>query len=407
MSGGGRVVAIGASTRAERRLQELAEELEATRWAFEIIDARWHLFYVSEEMRSLLRRESLDELPCGEHFVASRYDGAYKMVSDPSRRDWLRLHVPFMLHDDPGSRERIEAMTIPEHRDELAGLEPRPAPPRWVADVAFEGREFTGSLKYIGERVLDERGEVLGYLIIYGPSLPASVLGLLTRGDASMFERMASLADPGRRQAAVLFGALDDSTALSRRLPSAVYFDLIRRLVTEMDEVVVQGRGLVGKHTGDGVTAFFLVDDHGSRSAAARLAIETAREIARVAEQVGQATQAGKLLGPDGWRLNIGLHWGSTLYIGQIATGGRLEVAALGDEFNEALRLQQTARDGATLASKALLERLDADDAMALGIDPDRTTYTTLAELPSASDKAIRDAGTLAVTDVALRADAP
>ena len=90
-------------------------------------------------------------------------------------------------------------------------------------------------------------------------------------------------------------------------------------------------------------------------------------------------------------------HWGSTLYIGQIATGGRLEVPALGDEYNEALRIQQTARGGATLASKALLERLDADDAAALGIDPGRMTYSTVAELPHASEKALRDAGTIAV----------
>ena len=76
-------------------------------------------------------------------------------------------------------------------------------------------------------------------------------------------------------------------------------------------------------------------------------------------------------------------------------------MAALGDEFNEALRLQQTARDGAALASKSLLERLDAADSAALGIDPDAMTYTTIAELPSAGVKAIRDAGTVAVTDVA------
>ena len=31
-----------------------------------------------------------------------------------------------------------------------------------------------------------------------------------------------------------------------------------------------------------------------------------------------------------------GLHWGSTLYVGQIATSGRSEVTALGDEVNEA-----------------------------------------------------------------------
>jgi class 3 adenylate cyclase len=394
------VVALHADRR--RRLDDVVAELEGTRWAFEVIDSSWRLHHISAELRQLLMdAKEHESVPVGEHFVASRYHPVYGMVTDASRRRRLRKNVPFMLHADPTAAERLSSMLPPEHLEEVIGLEPAPAPPRWTADVEFDGREFTGKLHYVGECIHDDAGDIIGYLIFYGPSLPARTLGLLTRGDANMFERMASLAEPGRRQAAILFAALDDSTALSRRLPSAVYFELIRRLVAEMDEVVVTRRGLVGKHTGDGVTAFFLADDHGSRSAAARLAIETAREIEKVAERVGRSTDAGRLLGPDGWRLNVGIHWGSTVYIGQIATGGRLEVAALGDEFNEALRLQQTAVDGAALASKALLERLDASDAAALGIDPDAMTYTTIAELPSAGVKAIRDAGTVAVTDVA------
>jgi hypothetical protein len=39
-------------------------------------------------------------------------------------------------------------------------------------------------------------------------------------------------------------------------------------------------------------------------------------------------------LGPRGVnvRVNVGIHWGGTLMVGQVATGGRLEVTALGDE---------------------------------------------------------------------------
>ena len=307
------------------------------------------------------------------------------MVNEQSRRRWLEKNGPFILHDDPGAIERLRGVAARRALTSCSRrCEPCVAPPRWASSVEFDGREFTGSLNYVGERVHDESGELLGYLLLYGPSLPASTLGLLTRGDASMFERMARLAEPGRRQAAVLFAALDDSTALSRRLPSAVYFDLVRQLVTRMDEIVVQRDGLIGKHTGDGVTGFFLADDHGSRSAAARIAIEAAREIAALADRISSQTSAGRLLGPGEWRINIGIHWGSTLYIGQMATGGRLEVAALGDEFNEALRIQMTADNGAALASKALIERLDDEDAEALGLEPERMTYTTLAELPTA-----------------------
>jgi class 3 adenylate cyclase len=81
-------------------------------------------------------------------------------------------------------------------------------------------------------------------------------------------------------------------------------------------------------------------------------------------------------------------------------TGGRLEVTALGDEVNETARIQQSARDGALLASKSLLERLEPDDAAALGVEPDRIRYRALAEVEGATDKARRDAGGVAVTSI-------
>jgi class 3 adenylate cyclase len=86
--------------------------------------------------------------------------------------------------------------------------------------------------------------------------------------------------------------------------------------------------------------------------------------------------------------------------MGQVVTGGRLEVTALGDEVNECARIQETARDGTVLASKALIERLDPEHARRVGIDPDAVAYHTVAEMPGAPDKAVRDAGAIPVTEV-------
>ena len=97
-------------------------------------------------------------------------------------------------------------------------------------------------------------------------------------------------------------------------------------------------------------------------------------------------------LGPDDVGLRFGLHWGSTLYVGNITTAGRTEVTALGDEVNEAARIEACATGGRTLASKSLIERLDGTDSAALGLDPDAITYTALADLATATDKARRDA---------------
>ena len=86
--------------------------------------------------------------------------------------------------------------------------------------------------------------------------------------------------------------------------------------------------------------------------------------------------------------------------MGQVVTGGRLEVTALGDEVNEGARIQQSARGGAVLASKALIERLTAEDGARIGVDPEEVVYTTIAEMPGADAKSIRDAGTLPVTEL-------
>jgi class 3 adenylate cyclase len=217
-----------------------------------------------------------------------------------------------------------------------------------------------------------------------------------------MFERMARLADPGRHPAAILFADLEASSALSRRLSSAAYFDLIRSFTTAIDAVVVEREGIVGKHAGDGVTAFFLADDTGSNSSAARAALEAGRGIRTAVE--GVRTDLSRELGAlasETLCVNVGLHWGGAVYMGQVVTGGRLEVTALGDEVNEAARIEQSAQGGSLLASKILLEQLGPGDAAELALEPDRLSYTALADVDGASDKARRDAGTVAVTAIA------
>jgi class 3 adenylate cyclase len=74
--------------------------------------------------------------------------------------------------------------------------------------------------------------------------------------------------------------------------------------------------------------------------------------------------------------------------------------AALGDEVNETARIEACATGGSALASKSLVERLNGSDAKALGIDVAHTTYTPLADLPTATEKARRDAPSIAVCEI-------
>jgi class 3 adenylate cyclase len=127
-------------------------------------------------------------------------------------------------------------------------------------------------------------------------------------------------------------------------------------------------------------------------STTARAAIEAAVAIRDGAQMLGREDVSVKL--------KIGVHWGATLMVGQVATSGRLEVTALGDQMNQCARFEAAAKGGEILASKDLVERLDPADALATGVDPDAVTYTPLGELDGANDKAIRDAGAIPVTSI-------
>jgi class 3 adenylate cyclase len=98
--------------------------------------------------------------------------------------------------------------------------------------------------------------------------------------------------------------------------------------------------------------------------------------------------------------LRIGLHWGSTAYIGRLLTTGRTEITALGDEVNEAARIEASATGGRTLASKQLLERLDETDAGALAVAVEHLQYTQRGKLPHLPAKARRDAPTIEVVEL-------
>jgi class 3 adenylate cyclase len=217
--------------------------------------------------------------------------------------------------------------------------------------------------------------------------------------DLGHIERLRTVARAERRPAAILFGDLEGSSALSRRLSTSNYFGAVRRIVRATDRCVVDAGGVVGRHVGDGVVAFFPVEVFDSESDAARACVAAARAIESamddVAERSGLPTEA--------LTMRFGLHWGSTVFMGNISTVARSEVTALGDEVNEAARIEACATGGRTLASKPLIERLGDADARDLGVDPDGVTYTQLADLATATDKARRDAPAIAVCDLTLR----
>jgi class 3 adenylate cyclase len=382
-------------------LRDIAEAMEAAGMLFEIYDARFRCVFLSSEWAKITEA-SADEVrrQIGRSSIvrALREDAEMIRVTRDSGTAWFQHNAPIMRrYLDPADADFEEIFdTSAPYAAEIAPVEP--VPRAWFDRVSFPAhlrfrRFMLGDQHQVQLRISDDGGRFIGVVFLYRGVVPESLMQRLGRGDPNLFERMDRVSEPGRRTAAILFADLEASGVLSRHLSSRGYFELIRDLTDLIDTSVIARDGITGKHAGDGGSALFLAADFdGSESSAARAVIETARAIRDDSEQLGPEDVDVKV--------NVGVHWGATLMVGQVATSGRLEVTALGDQMNECARIEAAAAGGAILASKDLVERLDASDAQAVGIDSDAIAYTTLGELDGASDKAIRDAGTIAVTPI-------
>ncbi len=364
-----------------------------------ILDADWRFVWASEELKEFVGEHDDDRLGYGKHILeAFLQDVWLRTVHPDSQAEMFAELAPFLI-DDFQKRGRDVAEVLPDQFVPLLdGIEPQEPPQVYSSSFAYvnpsSDEELTDyRVNGLFLRLNAESGDLVGWLMIFFMDIRPNLLALLGRGDEQMYERMAKLVDPGPRQAAVLFCDLQSSVRLSRQLPSAAYFKMVRRLWIGIDAAVAQHRGIIGKHAGDGASAFFLVDDLGSPSRAAAACLRAARQIHEVSRGVFREVLESDCL------MKVGVHWGGSLYMGQLVPGGRLDVTALGDEVNEAARVQETAGAGETLATKPLVEQLDEDDADALGIDVEKLSYRPLADVEGASEKAARDAGGIAVTN--------
>jgi class 3 adenylate cyclase len=384
-------------------LAEVAGALrDAGHWGW-VADDRWHVVYATDELR-LTFGAGVELAPwaIGEHLFGSESMSASRRWRFGANTAELnRMLFSFLggwvLADTPGGRDELREIVDPSLRDMVDRLSP--ADPAAVSGKggALGFAEIQVDVPVVAMRIRDAAGRLAGTVMISKPAAGMATLGAMaSMADLGHLQRMQSVSRPARRPAAVLFADLEASSPLARRLSTASYFALGRRLVRAADQCVIDEGGLVGRHVGDGVAAFFLAESAGSESGAARSCIAAARALRSAIDDVATRSE----LPPEDVVMRFGLHWGSTLYVGNITTAGRGEVTALGDEVNEAARIEACASGGRTLASKELIERLESEDAAVLGLDPGRITYTTLADLGTATEKARRDAPAIAVCDV-------
>lgn len=386
-------------------LAAMARALNETgHWA-EIVDPDWRAAYMTDDARRMYGGGvELAPYPLGAH-VYSRESVDVQMAWRGGQfpleiiRKGLEHWGPWMLADTAGGREHLRQTVDPRLYDIVDRLEPAEL-------VSTDCYHFRGIYTAAGApipvpifitRLRNGAGHVAGTLWLAKPAVGMAVLTRITGiGDPRHFERIAAVTKPGRRPAAILFADLESSSSLARRMSTSGYFRLVRRLARAADQSIIDAGGLVGSHAGDGFVGFFLADIVGSESGAAAAGIRAARAVEAALEDVAARSE----LEATDVVVRYGLHWGANLFVGQIATGGRTEVTALGDQVNETARIEACATGGRTLASKDAMERLGSDDAAELGIDLERMAYTTLADLTTATEKARRDAPAIPVCEV-------
>lgn len=378
-------------------LAHWAHLIQQLRWAGILLDHDLRLVWVSPDLTRFLGSPPEEQLGYGLHVLEALRRDAWRRIAtqETQSRFWRDLGPAFLNH---ALARGITLDDVPAPLRPLLG-ETDPKPFTKPLATSFDYLEPGGDSELPVMRVnllamplRDDTGGFVGALALGYMSVRPGLVSLLARGDEAMYERMAKLAEPRSHEGAILFCDLQGSTELARSLPTAEYFRLIRSLWTEIDDLVATHQEIVGKHAGDGASAYFLVQDFGSASQAVSAAARTARAIHERSERVfGHELDTSYLM-------RVGLHWGGAIYVGQLVPGGRLDVTALGDAVNECARIQECAHPHETLASKAFIEQLSTDDAASLGIDPEKLRYRPLREVADAADKAVQVAGTIPVT---------
>lgn len=375
---------------------------ESGDWGW-IVDSAWRLRFITDELRlSFAADVEMVPVVIGEHMFGRAMEAVRAQwrtgpTMNASWRDQLTQVGGWVLADTAGGKDELRSLVQPSLAELVDDLAPTAEHVVTNLTAAQGTADREGRVTQHSFRLRDADGQIRGTAALFKPAVGMNVLGTMAmERDLGHLERQRSVASAHRRPAAILFADLEGSSALSRTLSTSNYFAAGRRIVRATDRCVVDAGGLVGRHAGDGAVAFFPVETFDSESAAAAACVRAARGIE--ASMPGVASRCG--LPSEQLVMRFGLHWGATIYIGNIGTLARSEVTALGDDVNEAARIEACATGGRMLASKPLVERLTDHDATTLGIDPDQLLYAQLADLATATDKARRDAPAIAVCEL-------
>src|SRR4051812_34554744 len=265
--------------------------LESAGFSALVWDSRFRVVGITEEALRILRLGSAGLAPpLGRHIFSPEWvtlmERSEGGVTLECQRAVMRQMAPALvaLDDAYGSVD-------PRLHDLLDGIAPASIPPLLSARIHVKFGDRTTPLDVLVATLRDNDGTLVGGTTISKPGVGGAALAMLATGDAALFDRMLRFLEPARRAAAILFADLESSTPLGRRLSTHSYFALLRRLFWRVDRSVVGAGGIVGSHVGDGVSAYFLADDAGSDSRAARACIEASKALRADAAEAAERSR--------------------------------------------------------------------------------------------------------------------
>ena len=248
--------------------EAIAAVSEAGHWAT-AFDNQWRIVAETAEQAAVSSGKLIND---AFHFgpEALDVDSATDAGLDQNR-ETARRFGGWMLADLAVDREGLREMLHPSLRDLVDELETCDSVATgWATPMLYLGDKI-GVTQVALSSARYERSRRPRTVLISKPGPGMNTIAMLTAaGDLNHFQHMLGLAGAGRRPAAVLFADLEGSAQLSKRMPTAAYFTLVRRITRAADQCVIDEGGLVGRHIGDGVAAFFVAETAESESGAAR-----------------------------------------------------------------------------------------------------------------------------------------
>jgi hypothetical protein len=270
---------------------------DAGHWA-DVFDAAWRYVFATDETR-LSFGGAVTFLPIGSHifsaeftqFRVSVHRGGF-VLPEYHRAHFLGLG-PYVLASTTGGREELRRVVDQEFANLVDELQPKDPPAVWApSSLSSTVAGLDAAVSYAVFRISDAHGHVAGFCSVSKPAPGMSQLAAAVHtADPAHLERMQAVQHADRRPAAILMADVEASSPLARRLSTESYFAFVRRWIRAADQCVVDAGGIVGRHAGDGVVAFFLPESIGSQSAAARSCIIAARALRDALTEIAARTE--------------------------------------------------------------------------------------------------------------------